>query len=143
MKRYLFILIFILYTSLMFAQGKFSVEGQVLNSSDSSAIEMVAIVIKELNIWSVSDQKGFFILKNVPAGSYILQVTSLGYEPVERAIKLTDNLKGIIIYLNQITLAIDEVIVVAKEGKKMGTGSTIQQTALQHVQPTDLSLEHS
>jgi hypothetical protein len=139
MKRCLFIPLFILCTSLSFAQGRFSLEGRVLNSSDSSAIEMVAIVIKELNIWSVSDQKGFFILRNVPAGSYNLQVTSLGYEPVEQAIKLTDNLKGIIIHLNQITLAIDEVIVIAKEGKKMGTGSIIQQTALQHVQPTDLS----
>ena len=139
MKRYLIIIIFTLCTILTFAQGKFSVEGRVLNSRDSSAVEMVALVIRELNIWAISDQKGIFLLKNIPAGSFNLQVSSLGYEPVELAINLIDNKKGFIIYLNQMTLAIDEVIVVAKEGKKIGTGSTIQQSALQHVQPTDLS----
>jgi hypothetical protein len=139
MRKSLFIMIFTICSGLLSGQGRYNVEGRVLNSGDSSSVEMVAVVIKELNIWSVSDQKGYFNLKNIPAGSYNLQVSSLGYEPVERQVVLDGNRKDLIIYLNQLTLAIDEVVVTAKEGKKMGTGSTILQTALQHVQPTDLS----
>ncbi len=131
--------IFILLTSIAFPQGKFSIEGRILNSTDSSVVEMAAVVIKELNVWALSDQKGDFILRSIPLGKYIIQVSSLGYEPVEKTVSVTENKKISPIYINQITLAINEVVVVAKEGKKMGTGSTILQTALQHVQPTDLS----
>ena len=100
---------------------------------------MVAIIIKELNTWGVTDQNGLFIIKNVPQGRYILQFSSLGFEPQEIPVNVTSNIKNLTIKLKQTTLAIDEVVVVAKEGRRMGTGSVIEQTALQHVQATDLS----
>jgi hypothetical protein len=139
MKRFLTIGILICLSGLAFSQTKFSIEGKVINSSDTSAAEMVAIIIKELNIWGVTDQNGLFNIKNVPQGRYILQFSSLGFEPQEIAVNVTSNIKNLTIKLKQTTLAIDEVVVVAKEGRKMGTGSVIEQTALQHVQATDLS----
>jgi hypothetical protein len=120
-------------------QNRFSLDGRIMNSGDSSAVEMAAILIKGVNLWAVTNEKGYFIINNIPAGTYTLQLSSLGYEPKETDIVFAGNRNGLEIYMNQLTLAIDEVVVVAKEGKRMGTSSLMEQTALQHVQPTDLS----
>jgi hypothetical protein len=139
MKK-LFIIVALITCSVMaFAQNRFSLEGRILNSGDSTAVEMAAIQIKGVNLWAVTNEKGHFILNGIPAGSYTFQISSLGYEPKELDLELTENRKGFDIYMNQMTLAIEEVIVVAKEGKRLGTSSLMEQTALQHVQPTDLS----
>jgi hypothetical protein len=139
MKRFTAVLLLTYSFVLSFGQSKFSIEGIVLNSSDSTIIEIVPVILKEQNIWTITDAKGNFILKNVKPGEVTLQASYLGFEPFEKTIKVTGNIQALKIYMNPISLGLSEVVVTAREGKKMGSSSTINQSALQHVQPTDLS----
>lgn len=139
MKHFLLTAVFGSLTLIGISQNRYSLEGRILNSADSTAVEMAAIQIKGINLWAVSDEKGNYVINNIPAGEHVLQLSSLGYEPREVEVVLSQGKKNFDIFLNQLTLAIDEVVVIAREGKRLGTSSLMEQTALQHVQPTDLS----
>jgi hypothetical protein len=73
MKRFTAVLLLTYSFVLSFGQSKFSIEGIVLNSSDSTIIEIVPVILKEQNIWTITDAKGNFILKNVKPGEVTLQ----------------------------------------------------------------------
>ncbi len=116
-----------------------NLSGRIICNADSAVVEMAAVVIKELNIWTVSDVNGNFIFKSIPGGDYTLQVTCLGYEPYEIPVSIPFGNTPLLIRLDPSTLSLDEVVVTAKEGRKIGSTSILQQSALEHIQPTDLS----
>lgn len=100
---------------------------------------MATVVIKELNIWATTGEKGDYALKKIPDGTFTLVVSSLGYLQYEQRITFPYPGGKLDILVEEATLAIDDVIVTAQEGKRMASGSVIEQAAIQHVQPTDLS----
>lgn len=79
---------------LMGSQGllaqKFSVRGQVTDSASLSLPSATVLLMLEkdssLVNYAVSDAKGFFEMKNIPAGRYQLKVTFVGYASEVRAI---------------------------------------------------------
>lgn len=83
-----FILLFA-FQSVAFSQ---SVTGTLLDSGDQSPIGNASIaLLKEdstkTNFTSVSNPKGIFSIKNVPAGKYILSITSIGYQRFTKKIE--------------------------------------------------------
>lgn len=122
-----------------FAQGQPSLTGRVICKNDSKPVDMAAVVIKELNIWSTTDENGNYSLKNVPNGRYTVAVSCLGYVQLEQEVVFPYTPGVLDLIVEQNTLALDEIVVVAQEGKRMGSESVISQSAIQHVQPTDLS----
>ncbi len=122
----------------LYGQGQPSLKGKVICKNDNKPVDMAAVVIKELNIWSMTDENGNYALKNVPNGKYTIVVSCLGFVQYEQEVTFpyTGSLD---LTIEQSTLALDEVVVVAQEGKRMGSESVISQSAIQHVQPTDLS----
>lgn len=83
-----FILLFA-FQSVAFSQ---SVTGTLLDSGDQSPIGNASIaLLKEdstkTNFTSVSSSKGIFSIKNVPAGKYILSITSIGYQRFTKKIE--------------------------------------------------------
>lgn len=100
---------------------------------------MAAVVVKELNIWAVTNDYGEFALRNVPSGTYTLVVSCLGYVQNEQSVTFPFTGESMTILMDEATLAIEDVVVTAKEGRRIASGSVIEQSAIQHVQPTDLS----
>jgi len=100
---------------------------------------MATVVIKELNIWATTNEAGEYLLRTIPDGSYTLVVSCLGFIQHELRVSfpVTDGRLNLLI--DEATLAIDDVVVTAKEGRRMASSSIIEQSAIQHVQPTDLS----
>lgn len=122
-----------------FSQTKPSLSGRVVCRSDNKPVEAAAVVIKELNIWSMTDENGSYSLKNVQNGKYTLVVSCLGFVQMEQEVSFPHTTGTLDLIVDQNTLALDEIVVVAREGKRMGSESVISQSAIQHVQPTDLS----
>jgi hypothetical protein len=139
LKRSVFVILLALAEVTAFSQVQPALKGRVLSKEDNKPVELAAVVIKELNIWASTDENGSYVIKSVPNGKYTLVVTCLGYVQNEQPVIFPVPGGVLDILIEQNTLALDEVVVVAREGKKMGSESMIQQAALQHVQPTDLS----
>ncbi len=142
LRRYLLVITLMTINSLMITAqsgGRYTMTGTVLRNDDSTRVEMVAVVLTEINLWTVTDREGNFILKDIPAGKYTLVISCLGYTQFEQQITVSSDIQNKLYYINPLTLSLDEVVVVAKEGRRMATESKIEQSAIQHVQPTDLS----
>lgn len=139
MKKSVIILILLLSCLPLFPQSGTTLKGKITSATTKEPVFMAAVVIKELNIWSVTSDSGEYTLKNVPAGTYTLVVSCLGFVQNEQAITFPFQGETLDIAISESTLALDEVVVVAQEGKRMASSSVIQQSAIQHVQPTDLS----
>ncbi|SEI38468.1 iron complex outermembrane recepter protein [Dyadobacter koreensis] len=64
-----------------------SLNGQIL-TSDGQPAEFVNVGIKDLQIGTITDAKGHFRIKKVPAGNYILYVQLIGYSAIEQYIEV-------------------------------------------------------
>jgi len=114
-------------------------QGKVICRSTGEPVTMATVVVKELNIWTTTTDNGEFVLRNVPSGNYTLVVSCLGYIQHEHPVSFPVKEEKITILIDEATLAIEDVVVTAKEGRRIASGSVIEQSAIQHVQPTDLS----
>ncbi len=121
------------------AQTKHSMHGKVICKTTSEPVMMATVVLKELNIWATTSEAGDFELRNVPAGTYTIVVSCLGFIQHEESVSFPLKSENVNILIDEATLAIDDVVVTAKEGRRLASGSMIEQAAIQHVQPTDLS----
>ena len=68
------------------AQNRYRFSGKVTDKTSGEKIEMVAIQIKELNRWTISNINGDFVFNNLPEGSFTLQASCLGFEQFEAGI---------------------------------------------------------
>ncbi len=80
------------------AQG--TISGQIVDSESKKALDFVTVSLKSADNPSFirgdrTDEKGNFIIKKIPLGSYILQVSYLGYETKKIATRITQNNKRI------------------------------------------------
>ncbi|MGI6304625.1 MAG: TonB-dependent receptor plug domain-containing protein [Bacteroidales bacterium] len=74
-----------------------------------------------------------------PPEPHTLVVSCLGFVQHEQPVTFPVTEQKVIIQIDEATLAIEDVVVTAKEGRRIASGSVIEQSAIQHVQPTDLS----
>lgn len=118
--------------------GKYSISGKVSDASGGEAVYMAYVVAKEAGLWAVSDAKGRFVLKDLPAGTHTLEVSFLGYDTWRRKVELHSDLEGFKIELSALSLSLDEVVVTAKEGGEISSTSKISAQTLEHIQPSSL-----
>jgi hypothetical protein len=139
LKKLLSILVLIFAALTLSAQIKPSMQGKIICRTTGEPVTMATVVVKELNIWATTTDGGDFVLKTVPPGTYTLVVSCLGYIQHEQSITFPIRDDRVTILIDEATLAIEDVVVTAKEGRRIASGSVIEQAAIQHVQPTDLS----
>jgi hypothetical protein len=94
MKKLLFILLFQLFTMMLFAQGKIS--GVVSDSLDNSPLVGVNLVLRHQQDstylrGTVTDVNGQFAFQNIKPGKYSLRVTYVGYSVFETTVALNQN----------------------------------------------------
>jgi hypothetical protein len=116
----------------------FRIQGTVADSVDSEPMADALISISQLNVWVRSDANGRFELHNVPAGIHDFQIYQLGYK--ERMIRkeVYADINDWNIQLQELSLGLDEVTVVAVEHKQ-GSVSKIQSEAIEHLQPKSMA----
>lgn len=77
-----FILIALIFFSLRaFAQTPTqTIKGVVLDKASNHPVEFASVSVNSINMGSISDTLGNFILTNVPVGTYNIKISALGYE---------------------------------------------------------------
>ncbi|MDT8374095.1 MAG: TonB-dependent receptor [Bacteroidales bacterium] len=139
MKKLLSIVWLLGVALVLTGQTRPSMQGKVICRNTGEPVMMATVVVKELNIWATTNDSGEFVLRNVPSGTYTLVVSCLGFIEHEHPVTFPVSEEKVTVLIDEATLAIEDVVVTAKEGRRIASGSVIEQSAIQHVQPTDLS----
>ena len=103
------------------------VKGKVLNTNGDAAIPFLNISLKGTTIGAVSNEDGYFTLRDVPHGSYTLIVSGVGFKTVEVPLNLTgEHSRPLEIKTTEQSVAMDEVVVSANRNeRKKQEASTI------------------
>ncbi|MFA6759039.1 MAG: TonB-dependent receptor [Bacteroidales bacterium] len=121
------------------AQERVTLDGKVTELVSQEPIPYAQVLIKELNIWGFSDDKGLFKISGIIPGAYTLEVKSLGYQKFEMPITLQKNVSGFKAQMKVENLTLDDVVVTAKAGGSMNSSSRVDKQAIEHVQATSLA----
>ena len=141
-SKYLFLAFLLAFSFSVSAQNaskeskaaKHTVSGKIVDAENGSAMELVNIVFENGAFWAVSDLSGKFSIE-LTDGEYHYEVSYVGYETAKGTVKVNGkNISSLTIKLQSSSLALDEVVVTAKQ-KAMGSSSVIDQSALSHLQP--------
>lgn len=83
--------------------------GKVIET-DSTAIAFASVCLKGTNYGCSTDDKGQFRFK-APAGTHTLAVSVIGYESVQKTVKVGRDMKNLAIVLQPTTTELEEVVV--------------------------------
>ena len=109
-KKQLCTLLFTLFSLLSFSQ---SLSGTITDRATHTPLIGADVYIQELQKGTSTDNKGFYTLKNIPAGSYTLRVSYIGYKAQKRPLRVSGE-TVLNLALEEETQSIDEVVVSAK-----------------------------
>lgn len=80
MKKLIFSTLLFLQTILVLAQNGGSIKAKVIDSKTQKPLQNVVAAVQNLNLTSITDAKGEFIIKNVTVGNQMLLVRTAGYK---------------------------------------------------------------
>ncbi|WP_245935810.1 TonB-dependent receptor [Sphingobacterium athyrii] len=113
------------------------IRGVITEKASGKALKGATVQISELGLYTKTDEKGFFTFSRMPAGQYTLVVSYLGMLTVEQSV--TSGNQPIAIAMQENSIALADVVVVARENRKQGATSTvINRKAIEHMQATNL-----
>jgi hypothetical protein len=95
MKR-LFLLMSLLglLTAVGYAQkGKHTISISVSDKGNNEPVVMATIQLQPAGALAVTDMDGKAFIKNVPDGEYSLQITYVGFEPINTKVKVNKDLQ--------------------------------------------------
>ncbi|WP_018476927.1 TonB-dependent receptor [Pontibacter roseus] len=130
MKKLLVVMAVVLLPLQLLAQ--FRLSGQVTDAAKNQALAGATVVLAGQGAGTVSGADGSFEFQNLPAGSYTLQVSYLGYSPIERRVELTAD-TNVRIALQQATLRTGEVVISATRANEK-TGTTFTNVSREELQ---------
>ena len=121
-------------------QGKtYNIDVIVKEKDSKEPVIMATCVLNPIGIYVVTDADGKARLRQVPAGDYTLQVSYVGFKPVNQRLKVDKDL-SLRIQMTETSLALNEVTVVAKQSAAgTSTGSIIGRQAIDHLQASSLA----
>ena len=107
MRKIIFLFL-LLNFNFIYTQNSFTISGYVQDNSNNELIIGASVIVKELQIGTVTNNYGFFSLTLVE-GDYDLIFQSLGFEDQSLNLSLNKNI-SVNIFLNEKIESLDEVI---------------------------------
>jgi hypothetical protein len=92
MKNYLITSIFLLVFTIIFDKNKHTISGYITDVNNGESIVGVNIYCKELNLGVTSNTYGFYSL-TLPAGTYDISYSFIGYKTENKIFKLNSSVK--------------------------------------------------
>lgn len=142
LKQYILVLIGALLLNITGLQAKtdgITVKGSVVDHQTKEPISGVVLRLGTNYLWTVSDENGSFAFDNVIAGEYQLEASCLGYVVVVKDISAKKNVSELIVELQECSLALDCVIVTAKQSEGLNTSYSLGRDALNHLQVSNMA----
>lgn len=112
---------------------------QITTSSTNQVIPRATIHLLGKKEYSLTtDANGQLDFTQIPAGSYILELRHIGYKAFRQRLQLPLS-QPLLIALNRLEIAIDEVYITAKESSNISRSSVINRKAMEHLQPSSFT----
>lgn len=70
---------------------RFTLSGKIIELATNKPLQGATVYIADLKAGTTSDQNGNYILKNIPAGTYLVEAGFVGYKNVLKTITLNEN----------------------------------------------------
>jgi len=126
-KKIFLVPLFILCFAFNSLSQKFTLSGTIADSANGEAIIGAAIYIKEIKNGIGTNDYGFYAI-SLPAGTYSLVLTSLGYKTIEKTIELNSN-QTLNFAMAEEIVATQEVVITGEKQDK-----NIQDTKMSNIQ---------
>lgn len=134
------LLLALLCTALPMQAQQLRLAGLVYDADTEKPVAFASILIAESGQWAVSNEKGFFSIKNVLPGKAMITVQCLGYQKRSFYVELTHDVTDMRFRLKPENLKLDEVTVVAKRKENEATTSyTVDRHTLDQQQILNIS----
>jgi hypothetical protein len=116
-----------------------TLSGQAINDSFES-LHGALIQMEPTGKTKITNSQGFFAFQQLVPGQLVrLIVTHIGHSTLDTAIMISSNQSPVELKLYRRSLDLTEVVVTAQENRAgLGTSSTIERSAIEHVQPNSL-----
>lgn len=117
LKRLLALFMLLGIVSFLPAQTAGKISGIVKDADTGEALPGVNVVLQETFLGASTDVDGFFVILNVPPGTYTVSFSYVGYQPVdiEQVRVVTDITKRLDVQLKSTSIELDSAIVVVAE----------------------------
>ena len=121
------------------APASYTVSGRVLDAAGDIPLPGAAVSL-DGGLWAVTDAEGHFSIKGVQSGKYTLTASCLGYVDTPMEVEVKADVTGIVIRMQEHSLALKEVVVTAQSPKDgVGTSHTLGRDALNHLQLSSMT----
>jgi hemoglobin/transferrin/lactoferrin receptor protein len=109
-----FTFFFLLLITLTISAQTGSLSGKITNRENAQGINGVNIIIVEINKGTSTNEAGEFLLNNIPAGTYFLDVSCIGFKKEQLQISIhKDSVNEINIVLQPVSLFLGEIPVLS------------------------------
>lgn len=116
------------------------VSGNVSEYGTQIPVIGAAVRLGEDYLWTTTDIDGNFTFSKVQPGTYVLEVSCLGYVSVSVEIDAAKDVEGLKISLHESSLALDEVVVTAQKARDgLNTSHNLGRDALNHLQLSNMT----
>lgn len=85
------IILFFLLPAFLFAKVESTIHGFVRDFDNGESLPWVNVVIKDTNLGAASNDKGYYVIHQVPPGDYVLLFRMMGYAQLEKNIQIKAN----------------------------------------------------
>ena len=103
-------LILVLATTSAFAQTG-GIRGKVIDASNGESLPNANIVVKELNRGASSDINGNYAITNIPAGTYTVESSFVGYKRFSTRVTVGEGTVTLNINFGPALVGLDELVV--------------------------------
>lgn len=108
--------------------GKFSISGYIKDASNGEELIGATVLVKELTIGSSTNVYGYYSIALLP-GDYSLIFSFVGYSPVEKRVKIDQNLT-LSVELSEETTMLQEVVITSEKPNANVTKAEMSATRL-------------
>lgn len=119
--------------ALAVGQERGSVTGQVVAGDTQQPLQGVDVSIPQLGIGTMTDERGRFLLNNVPFGEHEIQFNYIGYSQATQTITVGAQMAPLMITLQVDALRLDELVVIGygQERRRNVAGATASMAQTQ------------
>jgi CarboxypepD_reg-like domain len=113
LKSFFYTCLFLHFCQTVFSQSV--IEGTVMAADSKKPLPAVSVYLNNTSIGTITNNKGFFILRNIPSEKFKLIASSIGYETFTEMIDPKKISGEIVITLNSKAEQLDKVVLLPDE----------------------------
>ena len=133
LRKFLLLCFIIVGSNLLFAQGKGSIIGKVLDKNTNEELIGASVLIEGTQTGMLTDIEGSFYLRNINSGQYNLRISYISYKTltIENVVVKEGESTQLKIALESTTTELDEVVITAEALKNSEASILrVQQNAI-------------